>query len=145
MTVFTPFASTLGGMMVGASAALMLVFNGRIAGISGIVGQLLEGREGRSWRASFVVGMIVGGIVLQLVYPSALPGLGETPIALPLLIAAGLSVGIGTRLGGGCTSGHGICGLSRMSPRSLAATAIFMGVAGVTTFVLRHVLQVGAS
>ncbi|MCA9698171.1 MAG: YeeE/YedE family protein [Myxococcales bacterium] len=143
MTEFTPIASTLGGMIIGLSAALMLAYNGRIAGISGILGGFLEGSEGRSWRGMFLLGMLIGGLGLRLLAPQTLPGAAFD--SLPLLIVAGLLVGFGTRLGGGCTSGHGICGISRLSTRSLAATAFFMGAAIATTYVLRHVLHFGGA
>ena len=143
MTEFTPIASTLGGMIIGLSAALMLAYNGRIAGISGILGGFLEGSEGRSWRGMFLLGMLIGGLGLRLLAPQTLPGAAVD--SLPLLIVAGLLVGFGTRLGGGCTSGHGICGISRLSTRSLAATAFFMGAAIATTYVLRHVLHFGGA
>ncbi len=140
-TDFTPIASTLGGMLIGLSAALMLAFNGRIAGISGILGGFVEAGEGWSWRGLFLLGMVLGGLGLSFAMPAAMPGaaLGS----LPLLIGAGLLVGFGTRMGGGCTSGHGVCGISRLSTRSLTATVIFMGAAMVTTGVTRHLLGIG--
>lgn len=142
-TDFTPFASTIGGMLIGLSAALMLAFNGRIAGISGILGGLLEAGEGWTWRGLFIVGMLLGGLGFLIVMPSALPG--SAIDSVPLLIGAGLLVGFGTRLGGGCTSGHGVCGISRMSTRSLTATAIFMSAAMLTTGVTRHLLGIGGA
>ncbi len=140
-TEFTPIASTLGGMLIGLSAAFMLAFNGRIAGISGILGGLLEGSEGWTWRGLFLVGMALGGVGLLATMPATMPGAALD--SLPLLIAAGLLVGFGTRLGGGCTSGHGVCGISRLSTRSLLATAMFMGAAIATTGVTRHLLGIG--
>jgi uncharacterized protein len=142
-TDFTPIASTLGGMLIGLAAALMLAFNGRIAGISGILGGFLEAGEGWSWRGLFLLGMILGGLGILSVAPAAVPGAAID--SLPLLIAAGLLVGFGTRLGGGCTSGHGVCGISRFSTRSVTATVIFMGAAFVTTGLLRHVFDVGGA
>lgn len=142
-TDFTPLASTLGGMMIGLAAASMLALNGRIAGISGILGGFLEAGEGWSWRGLFLLGMVLGGLGLVVVMPAATPGAAID--SLPLLIAAGLLIGFGTRLGGGCTSGHGVCGISRLSVRSLTATAIFMAAAFVTTGLLRHVLAVGGA
>lgn len=137
---FTPWASGLGGMMIGAASALLLVFNGRIAGISGILGGILGGApaEDRSWRHLFLAGLLVGGLLLGLLMPSAF----ETapPISWGALVAGGLIVGFGTRLGSGCTSGHGVCGISRMSPRSLVATATFMTTGFITVFVARHLL-----
>jgi uncharacterized protein len=140
-TEFTPLASTLGGALIGLSAALMLAFNGRIAGISGILGGLLEAGEGWTWRGLFVAGMLLGGVGLLVAMPSTLPGAALD--SWPLLIGAGLLVGFGTRLGGGCTSGHGVCGISRLSTRSLTATAMFMGAAMLTTGVTRHLLAIG--
>ena len=142
MTEFTPLASAIGGALIGLSAAAMLAFNGRIAGISGILGGLLEG-EGRSWRGSFILGMALGGMLLIVVAPAAVPT--ATGMPLWLLAIAGLLVGIGTRIGGGCTSGHGVCGISRGSKRSLTATAVFMSAAMVTVFVTRHVLDLGVA
>ncbi|NVB40976.1 YeeE/YedE family protein [Pseudenhygromyxa sp. WMMC2535] len=140
-TEFTPIASTIGGVMIGLSAAFMLIFKGRIAGISGILGGFIEGGEGRTWRGLFLLGMLIGGVGLLLALPSTMPGAATD--SLPMLIVAGLLVGFGTRLGGGCTSGHGVCGISRFSTRSLTATAIFMTAAGLTTFVVRHLLGIG--
>lgn len=144
MTEFTPVASGLGGALIGLSAATMLALNGRIAGISGILGGLLEGRDaraGRSWRGSFILGMVLGGVLLTSLAPAAVPTMTDAP--LWQLVVAGLLVGVGTRIGGGCTSGHGVCGVSRMSRRSLTATAIFMSAAMVTVFLTRHVFEVG--
>lgn len=140
---FTPLASALGGILIGLSAASMLALNGRIAGISGIVGGLVDSRaRDRSWRGTFVVGMLLGGIALRLFAPQTLPG--PAVDSLPLVALAGVLVGFGTRMGGGCTSGHGVCGLSRLSTRSMVATAVFMGAAMVTTGVARHLLGVGS-
>jgi uncharacterized membrane protein YedE/YeeE len=135
---FTPIASAIGGVLIGLAAALLLAGNGRIAGISGILGGLLQGDEGRGWRASFVIGMLLGGVGLMVLLPAALPG--SAIDSLPMLAAAGLLVGFGTRMGGGCTSGHGICGISRLSTRSILATVMFMGTAIATVAVVRHVL-----
>lgn len=142
-TDFTPIASTLGGMLIGLAAALMLAFNGRIAGISGILGGFLEAGEGWTWRGLFLLGMLLGGLGLVVAMPAAMPGAAIG--SLPLLIAAGLLVGFGTRMGGGCTSGHGVCGISRLSTRSITATAIFMGAAMITTAIVRHVLGIGGA
>ncbi|MEM6294023.1 MAG: YeeE/YedE family protein [Myxococcota bacterium] len=132
--VFTPCASTLGGLLIGTSAVLMLALLGRIAGVSGIVGGLLSAHpRDRSWRGAFALGLLVGGFVLAASFPAQfapVPGHG-----VGRLVLAGLLVGVGTRLGGGCTSGHGVCGLSRLSKRSLVATATFMGVAMLTVAV----------
>jgi hypothetical protein len=136
-TEFTPIASTLGGMILGLASALMLAGNGRIAGISGIIGGFFEGGEGRHWRGTFLLGMLIGGLALRAVLPSALTV--SAVQSVPMLIAAGLLVGFGTRLGGGCTSGHGICGISRLSTRSIVATVTFMGAAMITVALVRHV------
>jgi uncharacterized membrane protein YedE/YeeE len=123
-----------GGVLIGVAAALLLALTGRIAGISGILGGLIASRERgeKLWRAAFLVGLVIGPALYRLFY-------GALPLELqaegPPLIAAGLLVGFGTRLGAGCTSGHGVCGLARLSPRSLAATLTFMG-AGIATVYL---------
>lgn len=142
-TEFTPLSAALGGMLIGLAAAAMLAFNGRIAGISGILGGFLQGAEGWRWRGLFLFGMLLGGLVLLIVAPASMPAAAiDSPV---LLIVAGLLVGFGTRLGGGCTSGHGVCGISRLSARSIVATIIFMGAAMVTTFVMRHVVALGGA
>lgn len=119
-----------GGALIGLSASLMLAFNGRVTGISGIVGGLLIPKPGDiSWRALFVVGLLLGGIIAMGVAPAAF----SRGVAAPGVVAlAGLLVGFGTRVGNGCTSGHGVCGISRLSPRSLAATATFITAGAVT-------------
>jgi uncharacterized protein len=136
---FPLYAALLGGMLIGISAALLLLLNGKIAGISGILGGLLTspGAE-RYWRQMFLIGLLAGGFLTPLITGKPL----DTFIAAPwwLTILAGLLVGIGTRLGSGCTSGHGVCGLARLSPRSLVATLTFIGTAMLTVFVMRHVL-----
>lgn len=120
-----------GGLILGAGASLLLLANGRIAGISGILGGLVSPVRGEvAWRALFVAGLLVGGILSYAVWPERFDASGAP--ALPLVVVAGLLVGIGTRIGGGCTSGHGVCGISRLSARSLVATLTFM-VAGVVT------------
>ena len=129
-------AGLAGGVMIGIAAAVLLIANGRIAGISGILGGALEGREVVE-RLAFLVGLIGAPAVLAL--SRGAPDIVVTTSA-PLLLAGGLLVGFGTRLGGGCTSGHGVCGLSRLSPRSLAATGVFMAVAAATVLVVRHVI-----
>ncbi|WP_454774870.1 YeeE/YedE family protein [Janthinobacterium tructae] len=135
---FTPWASFAGGMLIGLSAAVFVLFNGRIAGISGILGGLLEWPKGDiAWRVAFLAGLIGA----PLVYGAVLT-LPEVRIDadFPTLIIAGLLVGVGTRYGSGCTSGHGVCGLSRMSPRSLVATVAFMLAGFATVFVVRHLI-----
>lgn len=135
---FTPWASLAGGLMIGLASALFLLFNGRIAGISGIVGGLLRPVRGDVvWRLAFAVGIVSAPLLFSAVRP--LPDT-EIEAGYPMLIIAGLLVGIGTRYGSGCTSGHGVCGLSRRSPRSLAATVAFMLAGFATVFVARHLL-----
>lgn len=135
-TNFTPLASTLGGALIGLSAALFILFSGRIAGISGILGGLLTWPRGDvAWRVAFLAGLIIAPLVFALFAP--LPTV-QVDAGVPVLIVAGLLVGLGTRYGAGCTSGHGVCGLSRRSPRSLVATAAFMFAGFVTVFIVRH-------
>jgi uncharacterized membrane protein YedE/YeeE len=140
-TEFTPGASLLGGLLIGLAAVLMLAGNGRIAGVSGIVAALLSAAPGGdlTWRAAFVVGIFAGAAFAALIgfYD---PGSVTFPATGALAAVAGLIVGVGTAIGGGCTSGHGICGLARLSPRSFAATATFMAVAFIVVFVTRHLL-----
>lgn len=133
----------VGGLLIGIAAASLLLFDGRIAGISGVVGGLVErSPDGVAWRAWFVGGLLVGALGLRFFAPSVF---GSGPQgSLILLAAAGGLVGYGTRLSNGCTSGHGVCGLSRRSPRSLAAVMTFMGVAIAVVYVVRHTLG-GAS
>lgn len=140
MTEFTPLASLVGGMMIGLSAVLLMAWEGRIAGISGIAGRLLPPYLDRSFpsRLGFVIGLVAA--------PFAVIASTGEPVAqtvssnIPLMLAAGLIVGFGSVWGNGCTSGHGVCGLSRLSQRSFVATAIFMAVAIATVFVTRHVI-----
>ncbi|MDF1636739.1 YeeE/YedE family protein [Alcanivorax sp. IL3] len=135
---FTPWSALAGGALIGLAAALFIHANGRIAGISGIVGGLLRPVPGdRAWRLAFVLGMVAAPLLWSLA--ATLPPL-IIAADWPLLIVAGLIVGISTRYGAGCTSGHGVCGISRLSPRSLAATLAFMGSGFVTVFVVRHLL-----
>jgi len=135
---FTPWSSLAGGIVIGIAAAIFVLLNGRIAGISGIIGGLLQpGGGGVSWRIAFVAGLLVAPAAYALV--ASLP---EPTIAAgyPLLVVAGLIVGIGTSYGSGCTSGHGVCGISLLSPRSLIATAAFMTTGFAIVFVFRHLL-----
>jgi hypothetical protein len=142
MTDFTPIASTLGGVLIGGAATMLLVLNGRIAGISGVVGGLFAASAtGRGWRIAFLLGLLGGGLAAPWLVAQPF-GAGPSG-SLALVAVAGLLVGIGTQLGGGCTSGHGVCGLSRLSPRSIVATSIFMVVAAGMVFVLRHVVGAG--
>lgn len=139
MENFTPVTALAGGLLIGASAALLLVMNGRIAGISGILGGLLPpARSELGWRMAFLTGMFVAPLV-YLAFGGVLPPV-TLDVSLPLLIAAGLIVGFGTRLGAGCTSGHGVCGVSRLSPRSIVATLVFTVIAIATVFITRHVI-----
>jgi len=135
---FTPWSALAGGAIIGFAAGLFALVNGRIAGISGILGGLLRPTlPDAGWRIAFVAGLIVAPIVYTTV--GKLP-----PIVIdaqyPVLIAAGLLVGVGTRFGAGCTSGHGVCGLSRLSPRSLVATLVFMATGFLTVFIARHLI-----
>lgn len=133
---FTPWTSLAGGLVIGLASALLLILNGRIAGISGIVGGLLRPQRGDiNWRIAFVTGVVISPLVLAIAV--RLPPV-EIDASYPTLIIAGLLVGVGTRYGSGCTSGHGVCGLSRRSPRSLAATIAFMLAGFVTVYVIRH-------
>lgn len=135
---FTPWASLAGGMLIGLASAMFLWLNGRIAGISGILGGLLSPVKGDvGWRLAFLLGLVLASFVYSLLAP--LPEVRVDADTLTL-IAAGLLVGIGTRYGSGCTSGHGVCGLSRRSPRSLAATLAFMSAGFATVYVVRHLL-----
>ena len=135
---FTPWSALAGGALIGLAAALFLLLNGRIAGISGVLGGLLKPVSGDIfWRVAFVLGLIGAPLVYGLFAGLPVP---EIDAGNAALIAAGLLVGVGTRYGSGCTSGHGVCGLSRLSPRSLVATACFMGAGFATVFVIRHFL-----
>lgn len=135
MENFTPFQSLLGGLLIGAASAAMLVLNGRIAGISGITGGVLRMSRGDTlWRALFVLGLVGGGAIYHVIAPEAFANTLDR--SWGALVVAGLLVGFGTQMGNGCTSGHGICGLSRMSPRSLAAVVTFMTFAALTVFVV---------
>jgi len=135
---FTPWASLAGGALIGLAAAIFLLFNGRIAGISGILGGLLKWPKGDiAWRSAFLLGLIGAPAAYGLFAP--LPAV-QVEAGTVTLLAAGLLVGIGTRYGSGCTSGHGVCGLSRRSSRSLVATAAFMTAGFVTVFIVRHLI-----
>ncbi|MBX9817106.1 MAG: YeeE/YedE family protein [Burkholderiaceae bacterium] len=136
---FTPWASLAGGILLGLASALFILLNGRILGISGIVGGLLRPKTGDTgWRIAFVLGMLVAPAMYWLLTGAAVPATIDAGWGTVLL--AGLLVGVGTRYGAGCTSGHGVCGLSRLSPRSLVATLTFMAAGFVTVFFLRHLL-----
>lgn len=138
---FTPGPALLGGVLIGAAAAMFVLLNGRIAGISGVIGGLFgklrwPQRDDAAWRLAFVLGLLAAPALLGLVYTLPTPRIAASTAGL---IVAGLLVGFSTRLGSGCTSGHGVCGLARLSPRSLVATMLFMGAGFATVFVLRHV------
>ncbi|GGD11628.1 YeeE/YedE family protein [Aureimonas glaciei] len=139
MENFTPFSALGGGLLIGLSAAMLMLLNGRIAGISGILDGALRPRaSGFGWRLAFVLGLVAAAPLMALA--------GFTPPAivvdasLPVVVAAGLLVGFGARLGSGCTSGHGVCGIARGSGRSIVATLIFMATAAATVFVVRHLI-----
>lgn len=137
---FTPWSALIGGVLIGLAAAMLVLLNGRIAGISGVLGGLLRPVSGDvAWRVAFVLGLVGSPWVYGLVTAWPVPRIDAGYTAL---IVAGLLVGVGTRYGSGCTSGHGVCGLSRLSPRSLVATVAFMAAGFLTVFVLRHVLGV---
>ena len=136
---FTPWSSLIGGMLIGLAAAMFVLLNGRIAGISGVLGGLLTPLRGDVlWRVAFVGGIVVAPLAYSIF--QVLPPV-QIDADYAALVVAGLLVGVGTRYGAGCTSGHGVCGLSRLSLRSLAATATFMGAGFATVFVLRHVFS----
>ncbi|GAB3269531.1 YeeE/YedE family protein [Parahaliea aestuarii] len=138
---FTPWSALLGGALIGLAAALLLALNGRIAGISGIAGGILDPQRGDvGWRVTFVLGLVLGGFLYQWLGLGVGVGHIAAVVDTPQLVLAGLLVGVGTTVGSGCTSGHGICGLARRSPRSLVATVTFMLSATITVFVVRHVL-----
>jgi len=136
---FTPVSGLAGGLLIGAAATLLLAGIGRIAGVSGIAGGLLRRSPGdAAWRLLFLLGLVAGGSLYALATGAPFPI--RIDVGAPLLIVAGALVGFGTRLGGGCTSGHGVCGIARLSARSIAATVTFIGVAMATTFILRHLI-----
>ena len=137
-TSLTPATALAGGALIGIAASLLILITGRVAGISGIVGGLLRPSSGDiGWRIAFVIGMLASPLVYAAI--ARLPTM-QINAGYPTLIVAGLLVGIGTRYAAGCTSGHGVCGISRLSPRSLTATAAFMLAGFVTVFVIRHVV-----
>lgn len=139
MSLAAGLAALAGGMLIGLAAAALLLLSGRIAGVSGIVGGLLPPRAGdAAWRALFVAGLVSGGVLLPALVADPFRGLAA--LAPARLVVAGLLVGAGTRLANGCTSGHGVCGVSRLAPRSLVATATFMLTGALTVFVARHLI-----
>jgi uncharacterized protein len=138
MENFTPISAAIGGALIGLAAVLLMLFNGRIAGISGIFADALDPqRTGRAWRVAFIIGLVAAPLLI------AATGRGVPVADMPawtVVIAGGLFVGFGTRLAAGCTSGHGVCGIARLSPRSLVATAVFMVTAAIVVAVSRHLL-----
>jgi uncharacterized membrane protein YedE/YeeE len=136
---FTPVSGLVGGLLIGLAVTLMMLLNGRIAGISGIVGGLLTPKDGDAgWRVAFIVGLLLGALAYILAVGGPAPV--EVLASPPAILVGGLLVGFGTRLGSGCTSGHGLCGLARFSRRSIVATAVFFGVAMLTVFLTHQVL-----
>ena len=138
MEDFTPVSGLVGGLLIGLAVVLLLLLNGRLAGISGIVGGLVAPKgTDRGWRAAFVAGLVLGASAYVL-------ATGDLSVSVqasvPVLVVAGLLVGFGARLGSGCTSGHGLCGMARLSRRSIAATSVFFGVAILTVFLVQHAL-----
>lgn len=139
---FSPVTGLIGGLLIGLASTLLLLANGRIAGISGILGGLVTPSRGdTAWRTAFIGGLLLGGLGYLLVNGGMQM---ELEVSWPWMILAGFIVGFGTRLGSGCTSGHGVCGVGRMSQRSIVAMFTFMGVAGATVYVIRHIIGAGA-
>jgi uncharacterized membrane protein YedE/YeeE len=138
-TAFTPLASLGGGLLIGTAAVLLMAVLGRIMGATGVLGGLLmpTGASEFAWRAALVAGMVTAPVLLSL---AGRPVAVEVPVTTPMLIGGGLLVGLGAALGSGCTSGHGVCGMARLSPRSIAATLTFMATTAATVFVIRHVI-----
>lgn len=141
MQQFPPVSALLGGAMLGLSAGLLLYTHGRVAGIGGMFGDLLRPDAGRPVRAYFLAGLVIAGVLMAGQWPSHFAGAG---VRLPVVAAGGLLVGFGMRRGAGCTSGHGICGISRMSTRSIVATCTFLATGALTVYLTRHLLG-GAS
>lgn len=139
-TVFTPLQSLGGGALIGLAAVLLMATVGRVMGATGIVAGLLQPASGAdwSWRAAMLAGMVSGPMVV-LALTGQMPQV-QVPVSTGMLIVGGLIVGVGVTFGSGCTSGHGVCGMARLSPRSIAATLIFMATTGITVFVVRHVI-----
>jgi uncharacterized membrane protein YedE/YeeE len=136
---FTPWASLAGGVLLGVASGAFVLLNGRILGISGIVGGLLAPRRGDAgWRIAFLLGMLAAPATFALLAPAGFLAEPRIEAGYGAVVAAGLLVGFGTRYGSGCTSGHGVCGLSRLSPRSLVATLVFMAAGFLTVFLIRH-------
>ena len=139
MNDFTPIAALMGGALIGLASSLIFLTHGKVAGISGIYGGLFRrGTSDRAFRLVFIAGLVVAGALVRVFFPAAFTT--SWSATLPVALAAGLLVGFGTQLGNGCTSGHGVCGISRLSVRSLIATATFIGTGMATVFVVRHVM-----
>ncbi|MEI4231696.1 YeeE/YedE family protein [Roseovarius sp. D22-M7] len=139
-TAFTPLESLAGGVLIGAAAVLLMALQGRVLGATGILSGLLTGAApgDRGWRAAMVAGMITGPLLL-LGLTGTMPVV-EVPVGWPMILVGGFVVGLGASFGSGCTSGHGVCGMARLSPRSLAATITFMIACGITVYIIRHVI-----
>jgi len=138
ITTFTPIEALVGGSLIGIAAVALMAFHGRIAGMTGIVSGAILSRGDRDWRIAFLLGAIAAPIAILLLTGTSLPLQAELPIWA--IVLGGLLVGIGVTFGGGCTSGHGVCGIARLSPRSIAATLTFMVTTLITVFVVRHLL-----
>ena len=139
MENFTPVSALIGGLLIGSSAALLLWLNGRIAGVSGIAWNLIaRPREDADWRIAFLIGLVLGAFIYRILSGNGFAIVIEA--TWPVLVLGGVLVGFGTQLGGGCTSGHGVCGIARLAPRSIVATVTFMASAMATVFVVRHML-----
>jgi uncharacterized membrane protein YedE/YeeE len=139
MANFTPLSAAIGGALIGLASALLMLVAGRIAGVSGILGATLGfGTGDRAWRIAFIAGLILAPVTAMLAgYPVPIP---QMPASWLLIVAAGLLVGFGARLGGGCTSGHGVCGMARLSKRSIVATLVFIGAAVIVVALMRHTI-----
>lgn len=138
---FTPWASLSGGVLIGGASALFILLNGRILGVSGILGGLLPAKKGdASWRIAFLLGLFLSPLVMKALAPADFFNIPRIDATMTMVIVAGLMVGLGTRYGSGCTSGHGVCGLSRLSPRSMVATVLFMAAGFATVLVIKHLL-----
>jgi uncharacterized membrane protein YedE/YeeE len=138
MANFTPLSAAIGGALIGLASALLMLTIGRIAGITGIFGEALIGGADKGWRLAFLAGLIAAPALAMLA--GANVATPQMPDSWIVIVAGGLLVGVGTRLGGGCTSGHGVCGIARVSPRSITATLIFMAVAMAVVFITRHII-----
>lgn len=139
-TEFTPLLSLAGGVLIGLSAVLLMLAQGRIMGATGILSGLIAGSApgDKGWRAAMVAGMIAGPLVV-LAVSGQMPAV-EVPVSWPMIMVGGFVVGIGVTFGSGCTSGHGVCGMARLSPRSIVATVTFMIASGITVYVIRHAM-----